>query len=50
MIPELALEARENGASWTGIATAAGTSPEQGELRYDPGSPVAGTRRPYDDD
>jgi len=50
MIPELALEARENGASWTDIATAAGTSPEQAELGYDPCSPVADTRRPYDDD
>ncbi|MGH3225880.1 MAG: hypothetical protein ACRDPY_45565 [Streptosporangiaceae bacterium] len=50
MIPELVLDARENGASWTAIATALGTSPEQAELQYSPDSPVADTRRPYDDD
>ena len=50
MIPELAADARRNRASWADIATALGTSPEQAELRYSPGSPVADTRWPYDYD
>jgi hypothetical protein len=33
MIHELAADARKNCASWTDIATALGTSPEQAELR-----------------
>ena len=49
MIPELAADARKNGASWADIATALGTSPEQAELRYNPDSPVADNRWPYDD-
>ena len=48
MIPELVLDARENGASWVGIATALGTSPEQAELQYSRRSPVRDTREPYD--
>ncbi len=48
MLPEQVLEARANGATWHHIATALATSPEQAELRYDPGSPVADTRWPYD--
>jgi hypothetical protein len=43
-LPMFAAEARANGATWTGIATALGTSPEQAELRYNPDSPVADTR------
>ena len=50
MLPELATEARGNGATWHDIAAALATSPEQAELRYDPESPVADTRFPYDDD
>jgi hypothetical protein len=50
MIPMLATEARENEASWHDIATALGTSPEQAELRYSSGSPVADCRWPYDYD
>ena len=50
MIPMFATEAHANGATWTGIATALGTSPEQAELRYSPGSPVADSRWPYDYD
>jgi hypothetical protein len=49
MLPELAAEARGNGATWQDIAAALATSPEQAELRYDPESPVADTRFPYDD-
>jgi hypothetical protein len=48
MIPQLAHDARENGATWHDIATALATSPEQAEHRYSPGSPVAGSRWPYD--
>jgi hypothetical protein len=50
MIPELAADARTNGASWAGIATALGTSPEQAELHYSPRSPVRDTREPCDPD
>ena len=50
MIPELAAEARRQGASWADIATALGTSPEQAELHYSPRSPVRDTREPYDPD
>ena len=48
MIPELAADARRNRASWTDIATALGTSPEQAELQYSRRSPVRDTREPYD--
>ncbi len=50
MIPMLATEAREEGASWHDIATALGTSPEQAGLRYSADSPVADSRWPYDYD
>ena len=50
MIPMFATEAHAIGATWAGIATALGTSPEQAELRYNPDSPVADNRWPYDDD
>ena len=50
MIPELAADARKNRASWTDIAIALGTSPEQAELRYSPRSPVRDTREPSDPD
>ena len=48
MIPMFAAEAHANGATWTDIATALGTSPEQAELRYSPRSPIRDTREPYD--
>ena len=48
MLPQLAHDARENGASWHDIATALATSPDQAELRYSPDSPVADSRWPYD--
>jgi hypothetical protein len=48
MIPDLAAEARDNGATWNDIATALATSPDQAELRYSPDSPVADSRWPYD--
>ena len=48
MIPVLAAEALDNGATWHDIATALATSPEQAELRYSPDSPIADSRWPYD--
>ena len=48
MIPQLAHDARENGATWHDIATALATSPEQAEHRYSPDSPIADSRWPYD--
>lgn len=48
MIPMLALEARDHGHSWHDIARALATSPDQARLRYDPESPVADGRWPYD--
>lgn len=48
MIPLLAAEARDHGATWHDIATALATSPEQAELRYSPDSPIADSRWPYD--
>jgi hypothetical protein len=50
MIPELAAQARRQGASWADIATALGTSPEQAELHYSRRSPVRDTREPCDPD
>ena len=48
MLPEPVLEARDHGASWHDIATTLATSPEQAELRYSPGSPIADSRWPHD--
>jgi hypothetical protein len=48
MIPLLAAEARDHGATWHDIATTLATSPEQAELRYGSGSPIADSRWPYD--
>ena len=48
MIPQLAHDARENGATWHDIATALATSPEKAELRYSPDSPIADSRWPHD--
>jgi hypothetical protein len=48
MLPEHVLEARDHQATWAGIATCLTTSPEQAELRYSPGSPVADSRWPHD--
>jgi len=48
MLPGHVLEARDHGATWHQIATALATSPEQAQLTYDPESPVADSRWPYD--
>ena len=48
MIPMLVLEARDHGHAWHDIARALAASPDQARLRYDPESPVADGRWPYD--
>jgi AhpD family alkylhydroperoxidase len=47
-LPEHVCAARENGHSWHEIAQILATSPEETQLRFDPGSPIADTRWPYD--
>jgi hypothetical protein len=47
-LPQMAVNARLNGHSWAEIARAIGTSPEEAHLRFDPESPVADPRWPYD--
>ena len=47
-LPELVHNARANGHSWHQIAQALATSPDQARFRFDPGSPIAGSRWPYD--
>lgn len=46
-LPELVCGARENGYSWHEIAQILATGPEETQLRFDPGSPIADIRRPY---
>jgi hypothetical protein len=48
MLPEHVLMARDHGATWHDIATALATSPEQAETTYNPDSPIADDRWPYD--
>src|SRR6266536_1757710 len=47
-LPELVHNARANGHSWHQIAQALATSPDQARFRFDPGSPIADSRWPYD--
>jgi hypothetical protein len=47
-LPEMVANARLNGHSWDEIARAIGTSPEGAHMRFDPDSPVADPRWPYD--
>ena len=47
-LPEAVDTARSNGHSWHDIATLLATSPEQAQLRFDPHSPIADGRWPYD--
>ena len=46
-LPELVHNTRANGHSWHQITQALATSPDQAR-RFDPGSPVAGSKWPYD--
>ena len=47
-LPELVASARLNGHTWHQIARALATSPDQARFRFDPGSPIADSRWPYD--
>ncbi|HEY3034227.1 MAG TPA: hypothetical protein VGJ54_06165 [Streptosporangiaceae bacterium] len=47
-LPELVTNARLNGHTWSEIAQALATSPEQARLRFGPQSPIADIRWPYD--
>ena len=49
-LPELVHNARSNGANWNDIADLLGTSPDEARLRFDPDSPIADERWPYDTD
>jgi hypothetical protein len=49
-LPELVTSARLNGHTWDQIARALATSPDEARLRFDPESPVADPRWPYDHD
>jgi hypothetical protein len=46
-LPELVTNARLNGHTWAEIARALATSPDEARLRFDPGSPIADPRLPY---
>ena len=47
-LPQLVHDARANGHGWDEIARALATSPAEARLRFDPQSPVADGRWPYD--
>jgi hypothetical protein len=47
-LPELVTNARANGHTWNEIARALATSPDDARLRFDPESPIADGRWPYD--
>ena len=49
-LPQLVHDARFNGHTWTEIAQALGTNPHEAHLRFDPESPIADGRWPYDSD
>ena len=47
-LPQHVHDARANGHSWEQIARALATSPTEARLRFDPQSPLADGRWPYD--
>ncbi len=47
-LPLAVVDARANGASWDDIAELLGTSAHEAQLRFDPDSPVADRRWPFD--
>ena len=49
-LPELVSTARANGHSWDELAVLLVTSPDEARLRFDPDSPIADGRLPYDID
>lgn len=46
-LPEAVTNARMNGASWDQIADRLGTSADEARIRFDPDSPIADGRWPY---
>jgi hypothetical protein len=48
LLPHLVQDARAGGHTWQEIAHALGTSPDEAQLRFDPDSPIADSRWPYD--
>jgi hypothetical protein len=48
LLPQHVLDARANGHTGHEIAHALGTSPDDAQLRFDPDSPIADSRWPYD--
>lgn len=49
-LPLAVVHARANGASWDNIAELLGTSAHEAQLRFDPDSPIADRRWPFDID
>ena len=49
-LPQLVYNAREDGHSWDDLAALLATSPDEARLRFDPDSPIADGRWPYDTD
>ena len=47
-LPELVTSARLNGHTWHDIAQTLATSPDEARRRFDPDSPAADGRWPYD--
>lgn len=47
-LPQLVHDARANGHGWLDIARALGAGPDDARMRFDPESPVADGRWPYD--
>jgi hypothetical protein len=46
-LPEAVYTAHANGTSWNELAQLLGTSPDEARLRFDPDSPIADGRWPY---
>jgi hypothetical protein len=46
-LPQLVTDARAEGLTWTDLATLLGTNPDEARLRFDPDSPIADGRWPY---
>lgn len=47
-LPHYVCTARDNGHTWQEIAQILATSPDEARLRFDPESPIADARWPYD--
>lgn len=47
-VPQLVHDARVDGHGYSEVARALDTNPDEGRLRFDPQSPIADGRWPYD--